>query len=77
MEYFAHYHGERNHQGLDNELIAGSAPATCRRSRSSARIGGLDCVGDSAVGCSQHGQGRAITQGFIAGIQAGLEKSST
>ena len=25
-EFVAHYHGERNHQGLDNELIDG-APA--------------------------------------------------
>jgi putative transposase len=41
-EYVAHYHQERNHQGLDNRLIAGM-PSTdavgrvCRRSR----LGGL------------------------------------
>ena len=23
-EYVAHYHGERNHQGLDNRLVSGS-----------------------------------------------------
>ena len=23
-QYVEHYHGERNHQGIDNELIAGS-----------------------------------------------------
>jgi hypothetical protein len=23
-EFVAHYHGERNHQGLDNELVAGT-----------------------------------------------------
>ena len=37
-------------------------------------IQGLHCGGES---CSQHGQGRAITQGFIAGKEAALEKSST
>ena len=40
-------------------------------------IAGLYCGGESAGGCSQHGQGRAITQGFIAGKEAALEKSST
>ena len=40
-------------------------------------IAGLYCGGESAGGCSQHGQGRAITQGFIAGREAALEKSST
>jgi len=30
-EYMAHYHGERNHQGLDNQLIA---PARVRHSQS-------------------------------------------
>ena len=36
-DYVAHYHGERNHQGLDNELIApaaedlaGTGPVQCR-----------------------------------------------
>ena len=43
VEFAAHYHGERNHQGLDNELILkGSEPANdngkiqCRE-----RVGGL------------------------------------
>jgi hypothetical protein len=40
-------------------------------------IQGLYCGGESAGGCSQHGQGRAITQGFIAGKEAALEKSPT
>ena len=41
-EYVAHYHHERNHQGLDNELIVGIASArgagTVRRAQ---RLGGL------------------------------------
>ena len=41
-EYLEHYHRERNHQRLDNELIAGAAAMrtigpVCRR----ARLGGL------------------------------------
>ncbi|MBI2188796.1 MAG: FAD-binding protein [Acidobacteria bacterium] len=40
-------------------------------------IPGLYCGGESAGGCSQHGQGRAITQGFIAGKEAAHERSST
>ena len=41
-EHLEHYHRERNHQGLDNELIAGAAAMrtigpVCRR----ARLGGL------------------------------------
>jgi succinate dehydrogenase/fumarate reductase flavoprotein subunit len=40
-------------------------------------IPGLYCGGESAGGCSQHGQGRAITQGYIAGREAANEKSST
>ena len=40
-EYVDHYHQERNHQGLDNELIEpskeeGSGPVECRE-----RLGGL------------------------------------
>ena len=42
-EYVEHYHHERNHQGLGNELLSGDAPpadpdAAIRRSK---RIGGL------------------------------------
>jgi hypothetical protein len=40
-------------------------------------IQGLYCGGESAGGCSQHGQGRAITQGYIAGKEAAGEKSWT
>jgi len=41
-EFVAHYHRERNHQGLDNELIAG-APVTdaVGRVRRRPRLGGL------------------------------------
>jgi putative transposase len=42
-EYVAHYHHERNHQGLENALIAG-APATGHvvgRIRRRPRLGGL------------------------------------
>src|SRR3989442_281943 len=41
-EFLAHYHGERNHQGIDNELIVpgprplGDIPVRCRK-----RLGGL------------------------------------
>ena len=40
-------------------------------------IPGLYCGGESAGGCSQHGQGRCITQGYIAGREAAGEKSWT
>jgi hypothetical protein len=36
-------------------------------------IPGLYCGGESAGGCSQHGQGRCITQGYIAGKEAAHE----
>ena len=41
-EYVAHYHHERNHQGLENALIAG-APVTSPvgRIRRRPRLGGL------------------------------------
>ena len=38
-------------------------------------IPGLYCGGESAGGCSQHGQGRCITQGYIAGNAAAKETS--
>ena len=40
-------------------------------------IGGLYCGGESAGGCSQHGQGRCVTQGYIAGAHAANENSNT
>ena len=41
-EYVAHYHRERNHQGLDNALIVGVTPsATAGRVRRRRRLGGL------------------------------------
>jgi succinate dehydrogenase/fumarate reductase flavoprotein subunit len=36
-------------------------------------IPGLYCGGESAAGCSQHGVGRCITQGYIAGALAAAE----
>jgi putative transposase len=42
VEYVEHYHGERNHQGLDNRLISG--PPVIRmtsRVRRRPRLGGL------------------------------------
>jgi len=41
-EYVEHYHGERNHQGLDNRLIAGPpAINLTSRVRRRPRLGGL------------------------------------
>ena len=41
-EFIAHYHGERNHQGLDNELIEGAAPVDgVHRVTRRQRLGGL------------------------------------
>lgn len=41
--YLTHYHTERNHQGLDNQLIAPDANLRCYRGQSSRRerLGGL------------------------------------
>ena len=43
-EYLAHYHGERNHRGLDNVLLKG-APAP-------ANENGRASVGNGSVACS-------------------------
>jgi transposase InsO family protein len=41
-EFVAHYHGERNHQGLQNMLIAGAlAPDAAGRVHRRPRLGGL------------------------------------
>jgi transposase InsO family protein len=41
-EYVEHYHGERNHQGLDNRLISGSPIIQLTsRVRRRPRLGGL------------------------------------
>jgi hypothetical protein len=37
-------------------------------------IPGLYCGGESAGGCSQHGLGRSLAQGYIAGAEAAKEK---
>lgn len=41
-EYVAHYHHERNHQGLGHNLIDGLVTARCQgRIRRRSRLGGL------------------------------------
>src|SRR4249920_1027618 len=40
-EYVAHYHLERNHQGLGNTLIAGSPARSTGSVRRRPRLGGL------------------------------------
>jgi hypothetical protein len=41
-EFIEHYHGERNHQGLGNELIDGArAVESVARIRRRQRLGGL------------------------------------
>jgi transposase InsO family protein len=42
-QYLTHYHTERNHQGLDNQLIAPDANLRCHRGQISRRerLGGL------------------------------------
>ncbi len=42
-EYISHYHGERNHQGLDNGLIEGDDGVGSRHGsvRCRERLGGL------------------------------------
>ena len=40
-EYVEHYHRERNHQGLDNELITGALIERGHRIRRRQRLGGL------------------------------------
>ena len=40
-EFVAHYHCERNHQGLDNALIDDRSRPTGRRIRRRPRLGGL------------------------------------
>jgi putative transposase len=42
-EYLRHYHSERNHQGLNNELISRVEPANTNRRCSAARLGSVDC----------------------------------
>jgi len=42
IEYLAHYHGERNHQGVGNELLCGHAPSRSSGPvRRRERIGGI------------------------------------
>ncbi len=40
-EYLAHYHGEWNHQGLDNELLRGAPANENGRVLRRQRLGGL------------------------------------
>ena len=39
--YVAHYHRERNHQGIENALIAGPVTSSVGRIRRCPRLGGL------------------------------------
>ena len=43
VSFLAHYHGERNHQGLNNQLIAGSEDVgrTIGHVQCRERIGGM------------------------------------
>jgi transposase InsO family protein len=40
-EYVAHYHEERSHQGIGNELISGADPRRIGEVRTAERLGGL------------------------------------
>ena len=40
-EYLEHYHGERNHQGLGNELIDSRILPTAGEVKSHERLGGV------------------------------------
>src|SRR5262245_63652797 len=40
-EFVAHYHSERNHQGLKNELIDGAPKTSAGPVRRQVRLGGL------------------------------------
>jgi len=40
-EYVAHYHRERNHQGLENALIDGAPTSGAGPVRRQSRLGGL------------------------------------
>ncbi len=41
LEFCDHYHSERPHQGLDNNLIRGCAPTRLGKVAVSERIGGI------------------------------------
>jgi transposase InsO family protein len=40
-EYVEHYHDERSHQGIGNEIVSGAAPQREGRVEVSARLGGV------------------------------------
>jgi hypothetical protein len=63
----------------DRSVAVGHRQSDARAQRRAAEAAGqgLYCGGEPGGGCSQHGQGSAITPGFIAGKEAALEKSST
>ncbi len=42
-EFVIHYHGERNHQGLENKIIEPGSRSAKRRATSSAESGWADC----------------------------------
>jgi len=63
----------------DRSVAVGHRQSDARAQRRAGEAAGqgLYCGGEPGGGCSQHGQGSAITPGFIAGKEAALEKSST
>jgi len=40
-EYAAHYHDERSHQGIGNEIVSGAEPQSLGRIEVQERLGGL------------------------------------
>jgi len=54
-EFVAHYHGERNHQRLDNRLLtAAAAISTGGRVHRRSRLGGLLNYRIDRVGCRRN-----------------------
>jgi hypothetical protein len=40
-EYVEHYHDERSHQGIDNQLVNGAGPQRSGRVTARKRLGGM------------------------------------
>ena len=40
-EYVVHYHDERSHQGIGNELVSGAPPRSTGAIEATERLGGL------------------------------------
>jgi len=41
VEFVAHYHGERSHQGIDKEIVSGAMAQRLGQIEVSGRLGGL------------------------------------